>query len=106
MEKMTNLERARQFMPFAALRGFEEMIHRQTREVIPRRVLSEEEADRLSKKLTQVEKGKVVRVTYYAEDSYLTVEGMVSELDLTLRFIRIVKQRIELDDVFDVTAVK
>ena len=106
MEKMSNLERARQFMPFAALRGFEELIRQQTREVTPKRVLSEEEAMHLSQRLARLEKGSVVRVTYYAEDSYVTLEGMVSELDLTLRFIRIVKKRIELDDIFDVTAVE
>ena len=106
MEKMSNVERARQFMPFAALRGFEEMIQRQTREVTPRRVLSEEEAMRLSKTLSRLEKGSVVRVTYYEEDSYLTLDGMISELDLTLRFLRIVKKRIELDDIFDISIVE
>ena len=56
MAKMTNLERARQFMPFAALRGFEEMIRQQTKEVTPRRELSEEDAARLSKRILQIEK--------------------------------------------------
>ena len=105
MEKMSNVERARQFMPFAALRGFEEMIRQQTREVTPRRELSEEAAAWLSKKLAHLEKGSVVRITYYAEDAYTTVEGMVSELNLPLRFLRIVKQRIELDDILDVTEI-
>lgn len=106
MEKMSNVERARQFMPFAALRGFEEMIQRQTREVTPRHELSEDEAARLSKKLSRLEKGSVVRVTYYEEDSYLTLDGMISELDLTLRFLRIVKRRIELDDILDIFVVE
>ena len=106
MEKMTNLERARQFMPFAALRGFEEMIKQQTREVTPRRELSEEAADRLSKKLLRIKKGGIVRVTYYDEDSYLSVEGMVSELDLVLRFLCIVKKRISLDDILEISLVE
>ena len=106
MEKMTNLERARQFMPFAALRGFEELIKQQTREATPRRELSEEEAERLSKKLLRIEKGSVVRVTYYDEDSYLSVEGMVSELDLVLRFLCVVKKRIPLDDILEISLVE
>ena len=106
MEKMTNLERARQFMPFAALRGFEEMIRQQTREVTPRRELSEDEAARLSQRIARIEKGSMIRVTYYAEDSYLTLEGMVSEIDLTLRFLRVVKQRIELYDILSVSLME
>lgn len=105
MAKMTNLERARQFMPFAALRGFEEMIRQQTKEVTPRRELSEENAARLSKRILQIEKGSVVRVTYYEEDCYLTTEGMVSQIDLTLRFLCIVKKRISLDDILEISAV-
>ena len=106
MAKMTNLERARQFMPFAALRGFEEMIRQQTREVTPRRELSEDEAARLTKRLLRIEKGSVVRVTYYEEDGYLSMEGMVSEIDLTLRFLCIVKKRIPLDDILEISLVE
>ena len=102
MEKMTNLERARQFMPFAALRGFEDMIRRQTREVTPRRELSEYEAEKLSKKLTRIEKGSMVRITYYAEDAYTTLEGMVSEIDFTLRFLRVIKTRIDFENVLNI----
>ena len=93
-------------MPFAALRGFEEMIKQQTREVTPRRELSDDEAKRLSQRIARIEKGNVVRVVYYAEDGYMTLDGMVSEIDLTLRFLRIVKQRIDLDDILDVKAVE
>ena len=104
MEKMSNLERARQFMPFAALRGFEELIRQQTREKTPRRELSEYEAARLSKRMTRVEKGSMIRVTYYETDAYVTLEGMVSEIDFTLRFLRVVKTRINFDDVWDIQA--
>ena len=82
------------------------MIKQQTREVTPRRELSEEAAYRLSKKLLRIKKGSIVRVTYYDEDSYLSVEGMVSELDLVLRFLCIVKKRISLDDILEISLVE
>ena len=106
MEKMTNIERARQFMPFAALRGFEEMIREQEREETPRRELSEDEAITLTKRIAQIKKGSVVRVTYYEANAYRTLEGMVSEIDLTLRFLRVVKKRIELDDISDLNVLQ
>jgi len=103
VEKMSRIERARQFMPFAALRGFEELIRQQTVEPCQRRTLSEEDAERLSKKLGQVERGMLVEVTYYAGDGYVTRRGMVSEVDLTMRTLTLVKQRISLDDILDIS---
>ena len=52
--------------------------------------------------MLRVEKGTVVRVVYYAEDSYVTRSGMVSDIDFTLRTLRIVKTLIPFDDVIDV----
>ena len=99
---MSRAERARQFMPFAALRGFEMMIQEQTREITPRRELSEYDAARLSKKMARVEKGSLVRVTYYDGEGYVRTEGMVSEIDLVGRRLRVIKTEIALDDVADI----
>ena len=102
MEKNSKAERARQFMPFSALRGFEELIKQQVREATPRRELSEYEAEQLSLKMQGVENGMLVRVTYYDGDAYVTTEGMVSEVDLSLRFLRVIKRQIKLDDITDI----
>ena len=102
MEKNSKADRARQFMPFSALRGFESMIREQTREKIPKRELSEYDAARLSAKMARVEKGSMVRVTYYDRDAYVTLEGIVADLDITMRTLRVVKTMIPLDDIWDV----
>ena len=102
MEKSSNVERARQFMPFAALRGFEELIQRESASPTPRRELSDYEAELLSKKMRRVEKGLLVRVTYYKTDSYVTLDGMVSEIDFTMRHFRVIKTVIPFDDVLDI----
>ena len=102
-EKSSNVERARQFMPFAALRGFEELIRAQTRENAPKRELSEYEAARLSKKMSTLEKGDLVRVKYYAGDGYTVLEGMVSEIDIVMRHLRVIKTVIHFDDILDIT---
>ena len=49
-------DRARQFMPFAALRGYYDKIREQQRIKEPKRELSETEAERLSYKLNQLKK--------------------------------------------------
>ena len=102
MEKNSRADRARQFMPFSPLRGYEELLREQQREVTPRRELSEYEAEILSKKMSRVEKGCVVRVVYYAEDSYVTQVGMVSDIDFVFRTLRVIKTVIPFDDVIDI----
>ena len=102
MEKMSNAERARQFMPFAALRGFEEMIREQAREVTPKNELSEYDAARLSRRMSRVKKGSMVRVRYYEGDAYVTREGMVAEIDLTMRRMRLIKTEIHFDDIAEI----
>ena len=102
MERMRREERARQFMPFASLRGFGELIREQERVYVPKKELSEEDAERLSKRLAFVEKGVIVRAVYYDRDAYVTVEGAVTEADHTLRYLRVIKTRIAFDDLKEI----
>jgi len=102
VEKNSKADRARQFMPFSALRGFEALIREQTREVTPRRELSEYDAERLSRKMYEVQKGDMVCVTYYDRDAYVKLEGLVSEIDLVLRHLRVIKTAIPFDDIWDI----
>ena len=102
MEKSSRAERARQFMPFAALRGFEALIAQQERIYTPRRELSEEEAQRLSRRLSCLERGMVIRAVYYDRDAYVTLEGALSEVDEVFRFLRVIKTRIPFDDLLEI----
>ena len=102
MEKMSRAERARQFMPFAALRGFEDLIARQERIYTPRRELSEEEAERLSDRLAALERGTVIRALYYDGEAYVTMEGAISEVDTVFRSLRIIKTRIPFEDLLKI----
>ena len=51
---MPMINRAAQFAPFAALTGHDEAIAETARQTAPRRILSSDEQDRLSKSLTYV----------------------------------------------------
>ena len=98
--RMPVASRAKVFSPFAALRGFDDEIAGEgaKRNRVPRRVLSEEEAERLSDLLLQVQKGMEITVRYVKEEpdspafgNYLEQTGTVVKIDpvfrkLTLRF--------------------
>lgn len=95
-------DRAKQFMPFAALRGYYGLIAERNRITEPRRELSEEASAELSDKLRSLEKGQLVSVTYYDRDAYITLEGAVAGIDPVFRVLTVVKTRIPMDDIWDV----
>lgn len=80
--------RAKQFAPFAALRGFEEQIHRKEICYEEKRILSEEQKNELDMKLRMVCPGIWLKVEYFRENSclrnmgeYLWTEGKVEFID-------------------------
>lgn len=91
--------RAAQFMPFAALTGYYELARRQERITEERHELTEEEALVLSRTITQIKKGDLVRVTYYDWDAYRTVTGVVARIDTTFRRLQVVQTAIPFDDI-------
>ena len=102
---MANNPRAKQFMPFASLKGYFDLIREEQRIKEPKKNLSEEEATVLSYKLNQVKKGMVVKVRYYNIDAYETAEGIVSSFDDIFRTLTIVKKFISFDDILDVSGI-
>lgn len=90
-------------MPFAALRGYYELIRQRERQTEPRRELPQERAELLSRKMSRVHKGSMVKITYYDKDAYQTAEGVVTAFEPVYRWITIVKTKIPLDDVWDIS---
>ena len=98
-------DRARQFMPFAALRGYYELIRRQERVAEPRRELAQEDAERISRVLAGLRKGDMVRVTHYDVDAYVATEGVFAGADPAGRTVRVVRQAIPFDDILDIEPI-
>ena len=101
-EPRRHADRAAQFMPFAALTGYYDLVRERERVSEPRREPSEEEAARISAELAAVRKGQLVRVTHYERDAYVTTEGIVARVDPTARELAVVRRRIAFDDVWRV----
>lgn len=106
MEKNSqNTDRARQFMPFAALRGFTELLREQEAVPEPKKRLSDAAAGRLDRILRSVRRGMMVTVTYHDGTAYLTLTGMVSQADADGRKLRVIKTDIPFDAVFEIKIV-
>lgn len=100
--KMLREERAKQFMPFAALKGYPEALHKKEKKIVPRMELSEEYQEELDRKLHQVKKNEMLTVVYYCCNEYLKRTGMVSKVDAEARMLHIVNIRIPFEDIYDI----
>ena len=97
-------DRAKQFMPFAALKGYYDMVRAQEKIITAKKELSEYRASILSEKLNLIKKGIMIKIVYYKDDGYIKTEGMVSNIDHTMRILTVIKERIPFDDIYDVAS--
>lgn len=103
VHKMSREERAKQFMPFAALKGYGLALREKERVVVPKKELSEDYQEELDFKLRQVKKNDMISVVYFQKGEYLKVTGMVSRVDVTARVLKIVNTKIKFDDIYDIS---
>lgn len=114
-------DRAKIFMPFAALKGYEEAIEEKQKLTSPRIELSEEQKEVLDKKLHTLESEMLlgnrpeITVRYYIVDAKVSMEegcelgtyaelsGTVNKVDALFGTIRISDTVIALSDVQDIT---
>ncbi len=99
--KMDRENRAKQFMPFDALKGFREALEEKERIVVPKRELSEEQKEELDFKLRQIHKMDIITVEYFQNGEYVQVTGVVSRIDETSKALKIVNTKIAFEDIVD-----
>lgn len=109
-------DRAKIFVPFAALKGYEEAIAAKQKIVVPRIELSEESKEFLDLQLGKLEcllmngQHPIITVVYFqtSNDSieeageYIQYTGIAVKLERTSRILQIVEKRIHLDDIYDI----
>lgn len=95
-------DRARQFLPFDALKGFREALKEKERIKVAKIELSEDEEVIISNRLTQVKKGMIVKIVHYSNQEYIETTGMVSKIDLVYHKLTIVKLDIFFNDILKI----
>jgi len=108
--------RAKIFSPFAALRGYEQKIASEGMKTlrVEKQIMSEEETEKLSFKLSQVVKGMMVTVIYFQGDEredgasqfgfYQEISGKVEKIDAVESLLRISGKIIPFSDIQDVSS--
>lgn len=102
VSKMNREERAKQFMPFAALKGYPDALRKKEKIVVSKMEFSEEYQEELDRKLRKVHKNDMVTVVYFCKNEYLKLTGMVSRIDASSRIMKIVNTRIAFEDLYDI----
>lgn len=104
---MTQSERAKQFMPFDAMKGLSEALRaREEKHLrVERRELSEEAAAMLSAAINKVKKGMVVWVKFYRAFHEVTKQGKVTNIDYVYRYLVIDEECIYFDDLYQVKII-
>ena len=109
-------DRAKIFVPFAALKGYEEAIAAKQKIVVARKELSEEAREYLDSQLRRIEllltngQHPIITVVYFQKDKessevggeYIQFTGMVAKFDRTSRILQIVDRRLRLDDIYGI----
>ncbi len=78
--KMSRLQRAKQFMPFAALKGFETLLAAVARPKEMRVELSEDQLEELNRTIQSLVEGDFVRVLYYTGHCYTELLGVIEAI--------------------------
>jgi len=95
--------RAKQFVPFAAVKGYEEALRAKEKIVVEKIELSEEKKAELDFKLHQITRNDIITVVYFYKDEYIKLEGMVSRLDVDARVLKVVNTKIPFEDIYELS---
>lgn len=95
-------ERAKQFMPFAALRGLPDALAAKEKVLVPKIELSPEMAEELDRQMHLIAKGKMATVIYFNNGEYIKITGLVARIDETSRILQIVNTKIPFADILQV----
>lgn len=87
--RMSRLQRAKQFMPFVALRGFEALLAAVARPKEAWVELSEDQIDELNTVLQSVRCGEWVRIVYYNKQKYTELIGVVDMINEQLQILSV-----------------
>ena len=95
-------DRAMQFAPFAALKGYYETVRKQERITQPKKELGDEEAKNISDTLNALRVGMTVKISYYDIDSYITIEGTVTAVNEPYHKLKVNKNDISFNDIYSI----
>lgn len=96
--------RAKQFVPFDALKGLKEAIAAKEKRPQPRKELTDYMIEAINDTLRELEKGQQVTVIYYGslEQEYLQITGAVVKVDPYWKLLQINNVMIDFSEIIEI----
>ena len=101
-----NIDRAKQFMSFDALKGFRKMLEEKENIVSYRKKLGDDEYEELSNKIKNIKKRDNIELVYYLNKEYIKLRGVVKSIDFTNKIIVIDNIKIKFNDIYEIDEYK
>lgn len=99
---MPRTDRASQFMPFAALKGFEEALREKEHIEVEKIILTDEALQYLDYQVSLLKVGDKVTVIYFDNGAYITKTGIISKIKKDARYLTVVTTDISFDDIREI----
>lgn len=104
---MNRKERAKQFMPFDALKGLQEELRKreERRLMVEKKELCDEEISLINDVLTRLKKGDELEIVFYRNGRYLRLSDRLKKINTTYKYIQTESDTIYFDDVLEIKAL-
>lgn len=104
---MNRKERAKQFMPFDALKGLQEELRKreERRLMVEKKELCDEEISLINDVLTRLKKGDGLEIVFYRNGRYLRLSDRLKKINTTYKYIQTESDTIYFDDVLEIKAL-
>lgn len=101
--KMSQADRAKQFMPFDALTGLSDLLYDMVKqkEYVRPKVLADDQLALINERLSQLEPGMMVAVDYIWEGEARHVEGCVAKVFAQAQILQVVTTLIEFSAIYE-----
>lgn len=102
---LNDLERARQFLPFDALKGFKESLEKTERLLENKKTLAIDSEEELNNKFLTLSVGSRVLVKFYYQFEYIEAYGTVKKIDTIYKNLYLSNSKISFDDIIDIKKI-
>ena len=100
------VDRAKQFLPFEALKGFKEAIKMIENKGDTKKELSEDNKNDINNILKKLDKGNKVKVKYYYLTEYIEVISNFLKIDEITKVLYLKDTKINIEDIISINIIK
>lgn len=100
--KMSISNRAKQFAPFDALKGFREALKEKEKIKIDKKELSDDRSKEINDLLKDMKEGMLITIVYYSDGEYIQLTGIIVKIEKQKRCMQIAETTIHFDDIYDI----